>query len=121
MLETELQILRGRTPTPPADFPFAPLDWTPEEAKRIAEQEGLSFKPEHWEALRALQEYFARNQDHAIHGRELHDALDEHFHHQGGIKFLYQIFPGGPIAQGCRLAGLQMPVSARDTGFGSVM
>lgn len=121
MLDSELQILRGHTPTPPADFPFAPLDWTPEAAKTIAAQEGLQLIPEHWEALRALQEYFARNEDHTIHGRALHDALDEHFHRHGGIKFLYQIFPGGPIAQGCRLAGLQVPASARDTSFGSVM
>ena len=121
MLDAELQILRGHTPTPPADFPDAPIDWTPEAARLVAQQEGLTLKPEHWDAVRALQEYYARNEDHVIHGRALHDALDEHFHPQGGIKFLYRIFPGGPIAQGCRLAGLKMPASARDNSFGSVM
>lgn len=121
MLETELQILRGHRPTPLADFPDAPLDWTPQTAEFIAQQEGITLTPDHWEALRALQEYAVRNAAHGIHGRALHDALDEHFHLQGGIKFLYRIFPGGPIAQGCRLAGLQVPASARDNSFGSVM
>jgi tRNA 2-thiouridine synthesizing protein E len=52
--------------------------------------------------------------------RELHDALDEMFHRQGGIKQLYVLFHGGPIAQGCRIAGLKAPAGAIDRGFGSV-
>lgn len=121
MLDSDLQTLRGNTSTPPAGFPYAPLDWTPEAARLHATQEGLTLSAEHWETIRALQEYFARNADQGIHGRALHDALDEHFHAQGGIKFLYRIFPGGPIAQGCRLAGLKMPSIAVDYSFGSVM
>ena len=30
------------------------------------------------------------------------------------------LFPGGPVAQGCRLAGLKAPAGAVDRGFGSV-
>lgn len=52
--------------------------------------------------------------------RELHDALDEKFHWKGGIGYLYRLFPGGPIAQGCRIAGLRAPAGAVDRGFGSV-
>jgi len=52
--------------------------------------------------------------------RELHDALEERFHARGGLKRLYQLFPGGPLAQGCRLAGLKAPFLATDHGFGSV-
>ena len=121
MLYANLQILRGNTPSPPADFPFAPIDWTPEEARLIAEQEGLTLGVAHWETVRALQEYFTRNAEHGIHGRALHDALDEHFHTQGGIKYLYRVFPGGPVAQGCRFAGLKAPTMAVDNSFGSVM
>ncbi len=122
MLDAHLQILRGHTPRPPVDFPHAPIDWTSEQAHLCAQQEGLNLRAEHWEVIRALQEYFARNvEGKGIHGRALHDALDEHFHAQGGIKFLYRIFPGGPIAQGCRIAGLKAPASAVDQSFGSVM
>ncbi len=52
--------------------------------------------------------------------RELTDALDEAFHMNGGIKYLYKLFPGGPLVQGCRMAGLQAPAGAEDKGFGSV-
>ncbi len=121
MLEHSLQELRGFTPTPHADYPHAPSDWSPEAARKMALEEGLILTPEHWEAIGALQEYFARNADSVIQVRALHDALDELFHPQGGIKFLYRIFPGGPVAQGCRIAGLKAPFTATDQSFGSVM
>ena len=67
-----------------------------------------------------MQEYDAKHADIAVNLRELHDALDKKFHRQGGIKGLYLLFPGGPVAQGCRLAGLKAPPGASDRGFGSV-
>jgi len=101
-------------------FPHAPEGWTPALAANAALGEGLKLGDEHWEALRALQAYYARNEASAVHLRELHDALDEKFHRQGGIKRLYLLFPGGPVAQGCRIAGLKAPAGATDKGFGSV-
>jgi TusE/DsrC/DsvC family sulfur relay protein len=109
---------------PPAsdpDFPHAPFDWSREETLKIARAEGLDLTEDHWETLRALQRYYAHHADEAvINLRSLHDALDEHFHVKGGIKYLYTLFPGGPIAQSCRLAGLKAPPTASDPGFGSV-
>ncbi|NWG39851.1 MAG: TusE/DsrC/DsvC family sulfur relay protein [Hydrogenophilaceae bacterium] len=103
------------------DFPHAPMDWTREEALEIARKENLTMSEAHWEAIRALQSYFASHEDEkSIHLRELHDALDEHFHVQGGLKYLYTLFPGGPVAQGCRIAGLKAPFIAKDSSFGSV-
>jgi tRNA 2-thiouridine synthesizing protein E len=107
----------------PADpeFPAAPGEWTRREAETAARGDGLMLTAEHWEALRALQDYFAKHAtDPAVNMRELHDALEERFHARGGLKRLYQLFPGGPLAQGCRLAGLKPPFLATDRGFGSV-
>jgi tRNA 2-thiouridine synthesizing protein E len=113
------KLTRERTVDP--EFPNAPEEWTKREALDIARTEGLKLTEEHWEAVRALQSYYARHEDQAkISPRDLHDALDEHFHPQGGIKHLYLLFPGGPIAQGCRLAGLKAPFMASDQSFGSV-
>ncbi len=106
--------------TPDPAFPQAPEGWTRARALESARQEGLELGEEHWSALRALHEYFARHEPTAINLRELHDALDEKFHRQGGIRHLYLLFPGGPVAQGCRLAGLKPPAGAIDRGFGSV-
>ena len=102
-------------------FPHAPADWTKEMALKTAKQEGLELGADHWEAIRALQEYFTKHQEITLSMRELHDALDENFHGKGGIKYLYQLFPGGPVAQGCRLAGLKAPAGTTDKSFGSVV
>ncbi len=101
-------------------FPHAPAGWTPAAALEAAQREDLELSEDHWEALRALQEYYARHEDIDINMRELHDALDEKFHRKGGIKALYLLFRGGPVAQGCRIAGLKAPAGAIDKGFGSV-
>jgi TusE/DsrC/DsvC family sulfur relay protein len=103
------------------NFPHAPADWCEEDAIEAAKQEKLELGEDHWETVRALQEYFARHADApVVNKRELHDALEEKFHIKGGLRYLYQIFPWGPVAQGCRLAGLQVPEGAVDKAFGSV-
>lgn len=102
-------------------FPNAPADWTCATARQLADQAGLNLNEDHWDAVRALQEYYAKHEPAFINTRELHDALDEKFHGRGGMKYLYHLFPGGPVAQGCRIAGLKAPAGAADKGFGSVV
>jgi tRNA 2-thiouridine synthesizing protein E len=103
-------------------FPHAPPGWAPEGAASKAAAEGLQLGEDHWEAVRALQSYFARHAGGPpLHARELLDALEEKFHVKGGRRFLYRLFPGGPVVQGCRIAGLKAPAGATDRGFGSVM
>ena len=99
----------------------APVEFTEEKAKSAAVAEGLTLNNDHIDVLYALWEYYSQQESHRINMRELHDALDEKFHHKGGLKYLYNLFPGGPIAQGCRLAGLQAPAGALDKGFGSAV
>jgi tRNA 2-thiouridine synthesizing protein E len=99
-------------------FPHAPAEWDETIAIEIATKEGLALEDHHWVVVKALQEFFARNGEPKA--REMHDALDEKFHDLGGLKFLYTLLPGGPVAQGCRLAGLKAPVAAEDGSSGSV-
>jgi tRNA 2-thiouridine synthesizing protein E len=98
-------------------FPNAPKDWDTNVAEAIAKEEGLTLSEEHKELIRALQEYYHKVEFPQL--RQVKDALDERFHSRGGMKHLYQILPGGPIAQGCRLAGLKVPAGAVDKSFGS--
>ena len=101
------------------EFPNAPVSWSPQDSETIAEAEWLDLTADHWEVIQALQEYFARN-DGPVKVRELQDALHERFHQIGGRRKLFQILPGGPVAQGCRLAGLESPPGSVDLSFGSV-
>jgi tRNA 2-thiouridine synthesizing protein E len=51
--------------------------------------------------------------------RLLHDALNEKFHDKGAPAYLYRLLPGDPIAQGCRLAGLEALAGSVDQSCGS--
>jgi len=116
-----IEAIVGGEPQVDPRFPHAPEGWSLESARSAAQAEGLELGEEHLAVVRALQEYFARHAEHvAVNLRELHDALEEKFHRDGGMRHLYMLFPGGPVAQGCRLAGLPVPAGAVDRGFGSV-
>ena len=121
MLDSQRDPIHPDRGAPLLKFPHAPIGWMPSDARLAARQEGLILTEQHWQVIRALQAFFAQHDETGIHRIELNDALDEKFHHQGGIKFLYQLFPKGPVAQGCRMAGLTPSAGAVDLGFGSVM
>lgn len=101
-------------------FPYRPEGWTVDVYRKQAVAEGLEFQEDHLVLIWSLQEFFRRNKDTGINMLRLHDALEEKFHYKGGLKYLYRICPGGPVAQGCRLAGLKVPAGAMDLSYGSV-
>ncbi|NTV95201.1 MAG: TusE/DsrC/DsvC family sulfur relay protein [Thiobacillus sp.] len=103
------------------EFPHAGGDWSREGAQAMALSQGLIMTEGHWRAVRALQELNARDEAPTLSARDLHDALDEYFHAEGGIKYVYLLFPKGPLAQGCPIAGLEPPSGTQDRGFGSAV
>ena len=115
---TDVNLPQGRSHNP--GFPFAPEEWCQSDARQMASKEGITLVLDHWLLFDALQEYYAKHDKADISIRELHDAMEEKFHHQGGTRYLYQLFPGGPVAQGGRFAGIQVPVGTKDMSFGSV-
>lgn len=95
-------------------------DWSREAAERTARESGLAMTDAHWKVVEFLR---ARYLEHgpAATGRELASAMDEAFAGEGGSAYLHRIFPEGPVAQGCRIAGLPVPPYTEDRSFGSVM
>ena len=100
------------------EFPNAPPGWTRAQATELAAQENLDLGDDHWEAIRVLQACYADEEEPPT--RRISDALEARFKNKGERKYLFQLFPGGPLAQGCRLAGLQSPSGSVDESFGSV-
>lgn len=95
-------------------------DWNPDKGKKLASHEGIDMKESHWRVVDFLRNYYLEH-GQAESGRELAEALKKAFQAQGGNAYLYTLFPEGPVAQGCRIAGLPIPAYTEDKSFGSAM
>ncbi len=106
-----------------SDDPFGFLsslgEWNDGIALRIAREEGIGMTEEHWEVIRLLRNHY-RLYGNDMSGPRLLNALSEPFGMRGGKKHLYELFPGGPISQGCRIAGVPPPPYSADPSFGSI-
>lgn len=92
--------------------------WDEEIAEELARKEGIKLTPAHWDVVRFVREHFRRH-GRADSGRVLSEALDMAFHDHGGRRWLYTLFPHGPVAQASRIAGLPLPPYTTDASFGS--
>lgn len=92
--------------------------WSPLVANRLAEDEGLILGEEHWQVIYCLREWF-----HILGpewtARQMTHKLEREYADLGGRRYLYELFPHGPLAQGCRLAGLPLPHGTLSASFGS--
>lgn len=99
---------------------LAALDhWSPLLANRLADEDGLVLGDEHWQVIYALRERF-RLLGPDWTARNVTQALAREFAGAGGRRYLYQLFPRGPLVQACRLAGLPLPLGTLSPSFGSV-
>jgi len=94
-------------------------DWTEETARSIAHMESIELTDAHWTVIRFLRDHYEQHGT-SLHARILTDALQEKFQIQGGLKYLYRLFPDGPVSQGARIAGVPVPMDSSNESFGSV-
>ena len=93
-------------------------NWSREKSDNLAKSEGIRLTDKHWDVLLYLRKQYL------VHGLPRHAritarALAREFSAQGGNKYLYRLFAGGPVTQGSRLANLRMPANATDISFGT--
>jgi tRNA 2-thiouridine synthesizing protein E len=85
----------------------------------MAAEEGIELTNEHMGVLECLRDYYLELGE-ADNGRDLEEMLNDIFDGHGGRKYLWRLFPGGPVTQGSRIAGLPIPPHTGDKGFGTV-
>ncbi len=89
------------------------------QVQESAGKEGITLTNEHLGVIECLRDYFLEFGE-AEKGRDLEEMLNEVFAGHGGRKYLWNLFPGGPVTQGMRIAGLPVPPHTGDKGFGTV-
>ena len=84
--------------------------WSEPLAVVIAENEGISLSPEHWEVVRFVRDFYLEfNTAPAI--RMLVKAMANKFgEEKGSSRYLYRLCPKGPAKQATKIAGLPKPV-----------
>ncbi len=106
-------------PYDPEGNMFGLAHWSPLFAKRQAQTEGIFLFDEHWAIINYLRERYRERGD-ARNAREILKELEEKFTDGQGRRSLYELFPGGPVSQASRIAGLPLPPYSSDPSFGSV-
>lgn len=94
-------------------------NWSKKIARDLAKAEGIELTEAHWSVIRFLRQYYDK-QGMVSHARILTEALEEKFQIQGGLKYLYTLFPDGPVSQGARIAGIPVPGDSTNPSFGTV-
>lgn len=92
--------------------------WTEARAAAVARKMGVELTGAHWRVIKFIRSHYA-NAGPARHAREYVKVLDKRFADEGGSRFLYQLFPGGPVKQGYAIAGVETPADVNDKAFGT--
>lgn len=84
-------------------------DWNEEIANALAATEQVEMDANRWEVVSFLREYYNEYKIAPmirILTKEIGKKLGKD---KGNTKYLYELFPGGPAKQACKIAGLPKP------------
>lgn len=93
-------------------------DWCRADSEGIARRENLSLTADHWAVIEFLRAFYLEH-GKPDSARKIADALNDEFADRGGSRFLYRLFPEGPVSQGSRIAMLPLPAYSEDSSFGT--
>lgn len=84
-------------------------DWSETFATLMAEYDGITLTPEHWEIIQLVREFYQEYKTSpAI--RMLVKAMSQKFgEEKGSSRYLQRLFPDGPAKQATKFAGLPKP------------
>ncbi len=93
-------------------------EWNESIALARARAEGVEMTEAHWEVVRLVRTHYMEHGAPAG-AHKLSQWLAERYKERGGRKYLYRLFPKGPVTQATRIAGLPLPPGSVDPSFGS--
>ena len=121
MLETNKAFAAILNPTVDRPHNLEALgSWSKAIANDLAAKEDITLTPAHWEVVEALRNHYQAYGPDA-NARSLLGCMESEFAERGGKKYLYDLFPRGPVNQACRIAGIPLPPHSTNPSFGSVM
>lgn len=86
--------------------------------ERNASKQDIKLTADHMEVIDFILDFYEHCDD-CQNARELADLMQMEFHAQGGRKYLYQLFPAGPLSTIHELADLPNLGGQTDKSFGT--
>jgi tRNA 2-thiouridine synthesizing protein E len=83
-----------------------------------ADKMGIKLEDSHREAIEFVLDFYEHCED-CRNARQLMTVMDQEFADKGGKKYLYRLFPKGPLSQIHKLANLPNLGNQTDKGFGT--
>ena len=94
-------------------------NWDRQIATSLASEEGITLTDAHWEVVSYLRKLY-EGTGQLDYARDLSAVLEQRFKTEGGLKYLFTLFPKGPVTQGCKIAGLPVPADSTQPSMGTV-
>ena len=86
--------------------------------KENAHKRNMILHKDHWEVLELVLDIYESCQE-CRQARKMMRMLESEFKDRGGKRYLYMLFPDGPVRQTHELAGLSRLHNQTDAGFGT--
>ncbi len=94
-------------------------EWNEQTARELAADENIELTDAHWDVIRFLRSH-CEEHGTTCSARIVLKAMTNRYKQQGGKRYLYTLFPRGPVVQACKIAGIPLPAYSLDLSFGSV-
>lgn len=112
MTRNKLELAEGQTvPLDERGYLLKRSDWSPAVAEAMATADGITLEEEHWVIIRLFQDYFEQYEIEPPMRAVVRMARESLGEDKGSSRFLYRLFPNGPVLQATRYAGLPRPLS----------
>lgn len=100
-------------------LPDSYYEWNEALAELLAAEEHIELTDRHWQVIHFLRNYCDAHGG-GCSARLLLKTMSQQFRAEGGKRYLYTLFPRGPVVQACKISGIPLPQYALDLSFGSV-
>ncbi|MCW8931276.1 MAG: TusE/DsrC/DsvC family sulfur relay protein [Gammaproteobacteria bacterium] len=90
-----------------------------EEVEERAKKLCVHLTDKHWDAIHFIKNFYDYHEDEELKIGDYNSALKGKYAKEGGLKYLYSLFPEGPINTVAQLAGISVS-SVQNNSMGSV-
>jgi tRNA 2-thiouridine synthesizing protein E len=95
------------------------ISFDKQEVEERAKKMGVHLTDKHWDAINFVKKFYDYHEDEELKIGDYNSALKGKYVKEGGLKYLYTLFPDGPINTVTQLAGISVN-STRNQSMGSV-